>query len=46
MGRRLGRAAPRWRARDIKLSSAFWIGAGLGILGIIGTLPPFFEAVE
>ncbi len=32
-----------WRKKDVELKSAFYIGLTLGILGAIGTFPPFFE---
>jgi hypothetical protein len=32
-----------WRKKDANLKTAFYIGAGLGVLGVIGTFPPFFE---
>lgn len=32
-----------WRRKDVELKTAFYIGLGLGILGAIGTFPPFFE---
>ena len=35
-----------WREKDVVLKKAFYIGLGLGILGVIGTFPPFFEAFE
>lgn len=31
-----------WRAKDVSLRSAFAIGLVLGILGAVGTFPPFF----
>lgn len=33
-----------WRGRDTNLRGAFAVGLVLGILGVIGTFPPFFEA--
>jgi hypothetical protein len=33
-----------WRKQDVALSTAFWVGLALGIVGAIGTFPPFFEA--
>ena len=35
-----------WRGKDVVLKKAFYIGLGLGILGAIGTFPPFFEWFE
>jgi len=35
-----------WRHKDVELKTAFYIGLGLGILGAIGTLPPFFELFD
>jgi hypothetical protein len=32
-----------WRRKDVELKTAFYIGFGLGVLGAIGTFPPFFE---
>ena len=32
-----------WRKKDVELKPAFYIGLTLGILGAIGTFPPFFE---
>ena len=32
-----------WRRKDVELKTAFYIGLGFGILGAIGTFPPFFE---
>ncbi len=36
----------KWRGKDIDLRWAFKLGVILGILGAIGTFPPFFEAFE
>ncbi|MEE9184283.1 MAG: hypothetical protein V3U39_07360 [Acidimicrobiia bacterium] len=33
----------RWRDKDVDLKKMFSIGAFLGILGAVGTFPPFFE---
>jgi hypothetical protein len=35
-----------WREKDVVLKTSFYIGLGLGILGVIGTFPPFFEMFE
>ena len=35
-----------WRDRAVDLRRPFWIGLMLGVLGAIGTFPPFFEAFE
>ena len=35
-----------WRQKDVVLKTSFYIGLGLGILGVIGTFPPFFEMFE
>lgn len=35
-----------WRDKDVDLKKSFYIGLGLGILGAIGTFPPFFEMFE
>lgn len=35
-----------WRKKDIDIKRMFMIGLVLGILGAIGTFPPFFEAFE
>ena len=35
-----------WRDKDVDLKKSFYIGLGLGILGAIGTFPPFFELFE
>lgn len=32
-----------WRKKDVVLKTAFYIGLALGVLGAIGTFPPFFE---
>lgn len=32
-----------WRRKDVELKTALYIGFALGILGAIGTFPPFFE---
>jgi hypothetical protein len=32
-----------WRKKDVEMKPAFYIGLTLGILGAIGTFPPFFE---
>jgi fluoride ion exporter CrcB/FEX len=32
-----------WRTRDINIKAAFYVGLVLGILGAIGTFPPFFQ---
>lgn len=32
-----------WRAKDVDLKKAFYIGGALGILGAIGTFPTFFQ---
>ena len=34
-----------WRGRDVNLRPTFTIGLVLGILGAIGTFPPFFQAL-
>jgi hypothetical protein len=39
-----GILAAIWRAKDTNLKVTFYIGLGLGILGAIGTFPPFFES--
>lgn len=33
-----------WRAKDVKLQRAFYIGLALGLLGAIGTYPTFFQS--
>lgn len=33
-----------WRKKDVALRPMFWVGLVLGILGAIGTFPPFFTA--
>lgn len=33
-----------WRRRDVPIQRMFWVGLALGILGAIGTFPPFFTA--
>jgi hypothetical protein len=33
----------RWRDKDVDLKKMFRIGVFLGILGALGTFPPFFE---
>jgi len=33
----------RWRDKDVDLKRMFSIGVILGILGAVGTFPPFFE---
>lgn len=33
-----------WRNKNVDLKKAFYIGVGLGILGALGTFPPFFQA--
>ena len=33
----------RWRDKDVDLKKMFSIGVFLGILGAVGTFPPFFE---
>lgn len=33
-----------WSKKDVDLRRWFWIGLVLGILGAIGTFPPFFTA--
>ena len=33
----------RWRDKDVDLKKMFSIGVFLGILGALGTFPPFFE---
>ncbi|HDH02717.1 MAG TPA: hypothetical protein ENH15_00550 [Actinobacteria bacterium] len=35
-----------WREKDVDLKAYFYGGLALGIVGIIGTFPPFFEAFE
>ncbi len=35
-----------WRDRDVDLRLMFTIGLVLGLLGAVGTFPPFFEAFE
>lgn len=32
-----------WRAKDVNLKMAFYVGLALGILGAIGTYPTFFQ---
>lgn len=32
-----------WRNRDINIKAAFYVGLVLGIVGAIGTFPPFFQ---
>jgi len=32
-----------WRNKDFDLKKAFYIGLGLGVLGVIGTFPTFFQ---
>jgi hypothetical protein len=39
-----GILAAAWRGKDSNLRRMFGIGLALGILGAIGTFPPFFEA--
>lgn len=34
------------RDKDVDFRASFYIGLALGILGAIGTFPPFFEAFE
>ncbi len=31
-----------WKAKDVDLKRAFWIGLVLGVLGALGTFPPVF----
>ncbi|MEO8518063.1 MAG: hypothetical protein ABI438_02700 [Dermatophilaceae bacterium] len=33
-----------WRDKDVDLKKAFYVGLGLGVLGVIGTFPTFFQA--
>lgn len=33
-----------WRNKEVDLKKAFYIGLGLGVLGVIGTFPTFFQA--
>ena len=35
-----------WWKRDVDFQRVFWISLALGILGAIGTFPPFFELFE
>jgi hypothetical protein len=35
-----------WRNKDVDLRRMFYIGMALGLLGALGTFPPFFEAFE
>ncbi|MEE8330946.1 MAG: hypothetical protein V3R84_04165 [Acidimicrobiia bacterium] len=35
-----------WRDKDVDLRRMFYIGMVLGLLGALGTFPPFFEAFE
>ncbi len=35
-----------WRRKDVDLRRMFYIGVVLGLLGALGTFPPFFEAFE
>lgn len=32
-----------WRNKNVNLKNAFYIGLALGILGALGTFPPFFQ---
>jgi len=32
-----------WRNKEVNLKNAFYIGLALGILGALGTFPPFFQ---
>ena len=32
-----------WRNKEVDLKKAFYIGLGLGVLGVIGTFPTFFQ---
>jgi fluoride ion exporter CrcB/FEX len=32
-----------WRAKNVNLKTAFYVGLALGILGAIGTYPTFFQ---
>ena len=32
-----------WRDKDVNLKNAFYIGLALGILGVIGTFPTFYQ---
>lgn len=32
-----------WRAKNVNLKTAFYIGLALGVLGAIGTYPTFFQ---
>ena len=32
-----------WRAKDVNLKAAFYVGLALGVLGAIGTYPTFFQ---
>lgn len=36
-------AAALWRGKDAELRRWFTIGVVLGVLGVIGTFPPFFQ---
>ncbi len=36
----------QWRTKDIDIKKVFTVGLILGLLGAIGTFPPFFEAFE
>ncbi len=36
--------AMAWKAKDVDLEKAFWIGLALGLVGILGTFPTFFQA--
>lgn len=33
-----------WWKRDVDVQKAFWIGLVLGVLGLLGTFPPLFQA--
>jgi hypothetical protein len=35
-----------WREKDVVLKTSFYIGLGLGIVGMIFMFPPFFELFE
>jgi len=35
-----------WRDKDVDIKKVFAIGLVLGLLGALGTFPPFFEAFE
>lgn len=35
-----------WRGKDVSLRVWFWVGLFLGVLGALGTFPPFFLLFE